>query len=289
MEYLDKVEKFESDLKAAGIEARTWSAEDALFLERMRDGKFIRIDFPEREVDFSYHIDESFRQCVLTVKEEKRSFKERVSVEVNYLCPEDLEELTPGKFIKKYDLRDRLERNRTNVENSTYRVLKVEDEDYYNEYKEFVNITIRVSAPEQTNCFLFGLDEKHYFICQLPEVVSTVKQAHKILRPKGLPKDTPRVGEFYLPTVGKKMNEKLSRLRDYSDSGADLDQNITFGDSLDELGENHVASCIIEDGDTKYLTGLLEDIRKFHKDVYFSDWRKIIRNNEIPGESDSWD
>lgn len=48
------------------------------------------------------------------------------------------------------------------------------------------HVTVRRRTPEQKRHYLCGMDERHLFVAQLPEGCSTVREAHRVLEPRGL-------------------------------------------------------------------------------------------------------
>lgn len=66
-----------------------------------------------------------------------------------------------------------------------------------------VKATVKAKVPATSQTFLVGRDEHSHFICILPQRVKTVERAHAVLRPKGIPKDAPRQGEWFFRPATK--------------------------------------------------------------------------------------
>lgn len=84
-----------------------------------------------------------------------------------------------------------------------YLNVRVPDESKYVGCEKLSNTRykITVEIPASTRSFLIGYDtdliKDSIFISMLPEVVGCVNDAHEVLRPPNVPKDTLRQGEFF--------------------------------------------------------------------------------------------
>lgn len=161
----------------------------------------------------------------------------------------------------------------------------------FNEFKAYV--------PASTHCFLIGYDEpesKHLFISYLPKVAKDVEDAHRILRPKGISKDAYRIGEFFFDPVSKTKSKELDvayekELVSAYGSSHRHDRNYLRQNS-DFESENHMAHSVVHERNgkayTQYVVGYVVDTENRHPPVFFSDWHRVVPNNEIPGVG-AWD
>src|SRR6185369_8967487 len=118
-----------------------------------------------------------------------------------------------------------------------------------------------------------GRDEQYAFIAMLPEKATSVKHAHEILRPKGLPANSQRQGEWFFAPVGKILAEKLDRI-------AKTDPDRVMESPL-ERGSTHIAKQFLNYQHEKYVVGYVNDSRVTrHKGIFLSGWHRVVRNRE---------
>jgi hypothetical protein len=78
---------------------------------------------------------------------------------------------------------------------------------------------VRQHAPETTTAFLVGIDESSHFISQLPELATSVEEAHEILKPEGLGDNYLRQGEwFFVPVTDPLGKRDLRMLSQFASS-----------------------------------------------------------------------
>lgn len=135
-----------------------------------------------------------------------------------------------------------------------------------------VQVHSRFMTPASEQYFLIGFDEHHCFISELPEKATSVAQAHKVLRPKGLSKAAIRHGEWFMTPATKSEIEKL--------------QSMTPGSAHSneplENGSNHRALILRKIGKERFVTGQVYDTRKGrHEPVFLNKWYKLVRNREV--------
>ncbi len=141
-------------------------------------------------------------------------------------------------------------------------------------------VTAEVGASEMI--LLLGWDERAMFVAALPKAVKTVKNAHEILRPKGVPKDALRQGEFFFVPVSQKISDALDKKFCQS--------NWT---ECSQLGasENHMAAMHLDYDRKEYAAGMIWDKEKRHDPIWLDGWFEVVHNAELdlPGNLDFLD
>jgi len=131
-------------------------------------------------------------------------------------------------------------------------------------------------APETTTAFLVGIDESSHFISQLPELATSVEEAHEILKPEGSGDNYLRQGEWFFvpvtdPLVVEDLDDRLRRSLNRRGSAA-------FGEM--ERHSSHQGIAVTAYGG-RYAIGPIVDIREHHKRLMLDEWHKVIRNTEV--------
>jgi len=144
----------------------------------------------------------------------------------------------------------------------------------YNGGSPYYHCWARVTAtvPNRTvNHLLIGMDETANFISPLPKKVKSIRSAHSVLRPKGVPANAQRQGEWFFVKTGRRMTKHLSRL-------ARQAKRITLGNTT------HVALTAINIGGRQegtYAHGYIWDSRSgHHAPLYLKGWHKCVHNAE---------
>ncbi len=179
------------------------------------------------------------------------------------------------------------------------RCLKVEEagrvRDSYGDDRRRLKFTLK--TPTEDRCFLLGHDESgtNTFISLLPEVVASVKEAHDLLLPDGVPKGSIRQGEFFFvpaPEVefdGRRITKNLGLWSVMTKRKTPKSRGVWSG-YLDHISD-HVAAELIVDwsNGVQYARGLIENRR--HKPRVLDGWYKAIPNNEVPNPTPAraWD
>jgi hypothetical protein len=137
--------------------------------------------------------------------------------------------------------------------------------------------------------FLCGMDEQHCFIAQLPEPVSTVAQAHGVLKPAGLgdaqtkaKSPAIRQGEFFfVPVAGADLKRLLQLGR-----GTLPRRNIGIAQAANgsRAGRPHRADevWVIAESGAPGQTVLVKGRVRHpdHRTVRFSEWMRVFQNRE---------
>ncbi|MGD9727792.1 MAG: hypothetical protein AB7L09_00065 [Nitrospira sp.] len=166
-------------------------------------------------------------------------------------------------------------------ERFNFRTLKMERE------------TIRV--PEGKRRFLVGMDECHLFIAQMRDDAgaTSVKQAHKDLRPKEVPAPKQakklkikRTGEWFLvPATSEEIKEIEEHIKLYGSR-----KNVGIGGNSRGRGRPHVVteSVIIRspNGQTEFVLGRI--LHPDHKVVKLKEWHRVIMNTENRSVGSQW-
>jgi hypothetical protein len=255
-------------------------SEDLFLIETDRDRKQVTISLSTTS-KVSIYPDPDFRQVVVVTAEPERSITRSLS-RVEQLNRWERER--SDRWVRD-NFRNRLIRGRgfpvsLPRENTTYEVadLKVKrNENFPDTYVVTATVTATVQATEL--CFLVGHDESAMFVSMLPKTVRSVKSAHNALRPPGVPKDAPRVGEFFFIPATKAASNRLDRQM------ADLRRPHEWFEDwcIDSVeSENHLANSIFDKfGGAQYAIGWVLDEDKRHSPLFLGEWHRIERNLEV--------
>ena len=149
-------------------------------------------------------------------------------------------------------------------------------------------------TPGEKRWFLFGKDEGHYFIAQLPEQVESVKEAHDVLLPEAVRNLTPaqrrkvlRQGEFFfVPVTDGEVLNYVSQLlgNESTDTSSITRQNVTLDDQFDKTSsdEHEVEQMIANPddyGQRCFVKGKVEHPR--HTTLNLEQWHEVFINAEI--------
>jgi hypothetical protein len=140
----------------------------------------------------------------------------------------------------------------------------------------------RFWTSDEKRHFLVGSDERNYFISQLPAGVSTVRDAHRVLKPATAAPATRRQGEWFFIPVSKVEEawiqaNKLLILRNTPISrggNPHTCEEILFAPKR-KLDFDVPAT----EGDiVVFMRGTVRHID--HKTVRFPEWMRVVRNDE---------
>ena len=190
-------------------------------------------------------IDRGLHQLVLLVQEPARRFEERV------------------------------QKHRALIDRSVVKVIR---EDHFAVWLE------RWTDPRKRH-FLCGRDERQLFICQLPRAVSTVREAHQVLRAPAVTRTKGKVvrqGEWFFiepsPLELQAMEIALWRLR----TVVRIRTRISWGgnphvaDELVVVPPTQVGGMAVER--TVLVRGRVRHVD--HDEVRLRSWTKVVRNAE---------
>lgn len=141
---------------------------------------------------------------------------------------------------------------------------------------------VRATVPASTVCFLIGWDEHAMFISVLPRTVKSVEAAHDALRPRNVPKGSPRQGEFFFVPANDKVNALLTRrwVQEEGDSDYAEYQTLDEDNWAGDRGNHHVLLTYPYDGE-EWTIGFVWDTDGRHETLFLDRWHKIVRNLEI--------
>jgi hypothetical protein len=146
----------------------------------------------------------------------------------------------------------------------------------------FVWIERRTDARKRH--FLCGRDERQLFICQLPRAVTTVRDAHEVLRAPvvTLPKDkVVRQGEwFFLEPSVKDLAALATALRELRTI---IRTRVSIGGGHPHVADEYVVVPVKRRGKEAVERIVLVRGRVRHVDhdtVYLPSWAKVVRNAE---------
>lgn len=278
----------------------------------------IQIWAGHKDVNFTVYPDKKKRQAVINVRESKRT------VEASFIA--DLTQ-SWGSFAKIDDSEKAVRaalsgpgtlRNHFSVslpptapDNPiTYKLKSVTQlKPTYGRYSGYglenqrvhkYRVVIEATVPSTNVSFLVGYDEKSLFIAMLPKHVKTVDNAHKALRPAGVPADALRHGEWFFVPTTKSDEVIIDRFLE----GPLVRHSIYKNDSLEWnsswSGSSHRASEVIWPNDgrntsavntqtLRYARGTIKDGRAgHHSPLTLGDgntWYRVVRNAEVVPET----
>ncbi len=139
---------------------------------------------------------------------------------------------------------------------------------------------ISIPVRESSTPLLIGydVDSRYPFISQLPKLAKTLKEAHKLLLPANLPKDTEyyRQGEFFFVKVNS--IDKFESINFYNNY--DLNTSFARRSSRRHIAEKVITTYHPSTGFTMYVTGYVfadnHATHKFNNNIY-----KVLLNNEV--------
>lgn len=251
-----------------------------------RSQKHIKIWVPENAVITYSPV--SKKQVVLKVVEEARSvdsWSDRRTIYTKKPVTGLKKGIMSKKDIKKYkEVKGRYLTNFT-VPGATKSVIQYKVVNYGAGDGGWISVQakIRQTTRKTTTHFLVGIDETTPFITVLKNPVSTVKQAHAELRPKGLSKKAKRQGEWFFEPVSERLNIKL--MKRISESNIpkyvyNYGKSINTVLNLENKSTHKCENQLKVDG-VKYVIGKVYDSRKGnHEDLVLTKWHKVVRNNE---------
>jgi len=164
-------------------------------------------------------------------------------------------------------------------------------------------IVLRRFTPKATRYFLMGVDERQLFIAQLTGPATTVEEARRLLgksiqlaegQRRGSSID--RQGEYFFLETTREQRETLEELLKVNKVVIQPKQSI--GKFMGRQGNPHTADELIHISDQFNALGsekgqvpvrqrkvfIRGKVRhKDHKTVSFSQWREVVRNNEVSG------
>jgi hypothetical protein len=250
--------------------------------------EWFRMFIPEHAEVHVICTDEAHQQIVLSVKEDANVFEQSPIAlsSLKYINKKDEQE----QFIQQF--LDRMSR-------FTNEIVR---EDIFKRNNQWW-ITRR--TPERKRHFLMGKDERQLFICQLPTLAKTIKEAHDslkqptVLLAEGRNKRVVRQGEwFFINPTGIQL-EKIKVLLKNKKIDIKKGQNIgaIVADRMFVAGNPHVADEIIVIP-SKFLArgwSVMETqiyvrgcVRHHdHKTVVLGDWKLCLRNTEVQDTSEA--
>ena len=156
--------------------------------------------------------------------------------------------------------------------------------DLYGKFEDRWDVTIPVTctARARNQSLLVGMDETHLFVSALPQNVTSVTDAHELLRPATARKDgTIRQGEFFFVPVSERLSTALHK------KISDVRHRAL------EPGSSHWGHVVIH-GAHRYAIGVITDLRAGrHEPLVLPDWHDVVRNREVVmprmRQTRSWD
>ncbi len=164
------------------------------------------------------------------------------------------------------------------------KVLREADSSWDGRTTEYL-ITASMAVKETEMTLLMGIDETSHFICALPERVSTVRDAHDVLRPDTVPVGSLRQGEwFFVPATQDEIDSLYRHIADSTTvpKKHSWDSGPRFTSYAMERGSSHHALIVTVPDVGKFTIGIVKDGRKgHHKELVLPTWHKVIRNTEV--------
>jgi hypothetical protein len=292
-EYRDRSKEIDGWLREAGIKTKPYinpPLDKDVFALTM-DGNNLRFwpGLATIEVD----TDKQKRQAVMVVNEGRREItrtwqmntagQSRPVAPTREMVFREFPVYVPRRRFGKYSVRDLTPSDVQRAREQEYKEY-VQASDSYTTYSTrqrprppyFTTqweITATIIVPESETTFLVGFDERRQFISMLPKRANSVEQAHRILRPAGVPDDAIRQGEWFFvpvsPTVSKKLDDYVQR-----------HPTQLWMAPLENYSSHH-AVRIRMNGDT-YANMVAFDTRKdHHGPIKLDGWHRVVRNTEV--------
>jgi hypothetical protein len=257
-----------------------------------RSGKELKV-YARDNVHVDVYPDKSNKQCIVNVFEEVRILKAKGKGYINshstrrnyqkYGATETFyntvaKETTArlinaiGKVRRSYQLTAAGKEQAVLVGKPL--VLGVDEPSQYVEYQE----TVKILATE--TCMLMGIDENAHFICAIPHMVYSVREAHRALKPDSIKgkKNIKRQGEFFLVPATSKENNLLKTVPFERTKWVSSD---TTGIAL-EKNSSHYAITGKKIGKKLYVNMQVADTRSArHDPIQLDSWHLVVRNNEV--------
>lgn len=218
--------------------------------------------FPEVEI----HTDKRNRQAVLSVVEQARTVSRKVEFHVFSDNLESNRDRARRQFNRQVTLPagSRIMVGKINLpeRNSNGQVLGT------------ATATVSARVPHSEQNLLVGFDERYHFVAELPRKVKSVREAHKVLRPRAAnKKETLRQGEWFFVPVNESLSKKIM---EFVQRGGAVDSG-NF-----ESGSTHQATSIVRYKGERYATGYAFDSRfSHHGAVALHGWHRVVRNREV--------
>ena len=199
-------------------------------------------------------VDPSERQLVLFVREARRAFTETVP---RHLAEIPGEKIGSGRW--RMLLADRFLVSAQQIE------------------LRGTEVFVRRSTSTRGRHLLVGCDERQLFMCELPRPVTTVKQAHEVLRPAAVPKGTIRQGEWFFLAPKKVDLAKLEA--SLSGTLAVVRRKTSINSLIPRMGKPHVADEIVVVDGKVYARGAIR--HPDHNTIWLRFWHQVHRNLEV--------
>lgn len=157
------------------------------------------------------------------------------------------------------------------------RTFKITTREYYDKLNpnKYRNLISYQTTPAEERRILIGNDEDHPFMCLLPELVNTVKDAHEALKPNEIKKlntnQYKRQGEWFLVETNVKFPKKMINRKEGVANGKGRPHKIS---QLVEVGEKDEK----KEEKERYFKGYIS--HPDHKNIKQSKWTRIYSNTE---------
>lgn len=237
-------------------------------------------------VEVETHTDPDLHQAVLVVKEPKRTISQNVQFEIGWRSEEpSLDRISDSSFQRHFNI--------AMPAGTTFSVTKKRivtgekrhaggryDTRGLTHYTARATVTARTKATEQA--LLMGKDEVSQFVAMLPSTPTTVKGAHRILRPNGISAKAVRQGEWFFTPATKEEIALLHEINPRSNTHRRRrDRNSRY--MRLEAGSSHMAEHMeIGRAGAEYVKGVIRDTRAgHHRDLFLETWHRVVRNTEV--------
>lgn len=295
MTTIKNAQKLESVLRSAGMTAQRYARPPVgKSIYTMSTGqKSDKFRFWLGDAEVTVAVDKNHRQAVLTVHEEERWIEDIVwgsssMPRTRILNQATLVPNSDQSLVYKFFTISIVDFPNFPIRGSTvqaafewegYRVPSRISNPFERRYYHVGDSAYQVCqhAPETTTAFLVGIDESSYFISQLPKLVTSVDEAHEVLKPAGLGNNYLRQGEwFFVPVTDSPVVEDLdARLR----RSLKRHNSATLGGL--ERRSSHRGITVTAYGG-RYAIGPIVDTRNgHHKRLMLNGWHKVMRNTEV--------
>jgi len=252
------------------IEENTAETKENVLISLFRKAS-LNLKIVKTSKEFSRNLSEDTKSFLLDIR--KIAKKSKTDLSQRYLM-----HLGEDSFVEVFDINTELHQL----------ILCVKEPERQMTYKRFVTHkktgkkiekTATPPPPAEERRLLLGKDEGHYFISLLPKLVSTVKAAHKLLKPaiikKSLKKDYTRQGEWFFLKMKDHDFVPWKQNRSFQNEQGGLRFN---GGISNGKGRAHIVSenCIV--GNVRFVKGSVT--HPDHKTKFFKNWVRVFSNSE---------
>jgi len=199
-------------------------------------------------------VDPRERQLVLFVREARRTFTEHVPA--NIARPAHGPEFGSYAWLVALSNRLGVRKERIDVRGP--------------------DVFVRRDTSASGRHLLVGCDERQLFMCELPRPVSTVKQAHEVLRPAAVPKGTLRQGEWFFVAASDYETKQIEGA--LAGTITVVRRKTGINRLIPRAGKPHIADELVALDGLVFARGAVR--HPDHATITLRQWHRVFRNTE---------